>query len=115
MSRREFPTKVRVAAFKRANGACERCDAKLTVGKFHYDHVIADAMGGEPTLSNCEVLCWVCHSEKTRERDVPNIAKAKRREARHIGAKAKSQRPMPGGKNSEWKRTFSQGWVKRES
>lgn len=103
-ARREFPAKVKVAAYERSAGRCECCTARLAVGKFHYDHRVPDAMGGEPTLDNCEVLCTACHSAKTTGSDVPAIAKAKRREARHIGAKARTRSPLPGGRDSKWKK-----------
>lgn len=83
--RREFPTKVRVAAFKRADGKCEFCGAVLRPGKYAYDHRIPDGLTGEPTLENCRVICNPCHDVKTVQ-DVADIARAKRREARHIGA-----------------------------
>lgn len=87
MSRREFDTKTKVAAFKRAGGKCEDCGRILGHGyKTHYDHAIADGLGGEPTLANCVVLCQPCHDVKTATLDIPAIAKAKRREAAHIGA-----------------------------
>jgi 5-methylcytosine-specific restriction protein A len=57
MTRREFPPKVRLAAFQRANGHCEDCRARLAPGRFAYDHIVPDALGGEPTLDNCMVLC----------------------------------------------------------
>ena len=103
--RREFPAKVMVAAFERAKDHCESCGARLTTGKFHYDHVIPDAMGGQPTLENCAVLCTVCHSEKTRTRDVPAIAKVKRIRAKHIGAKQPSR--FPGSRDSKFKRKLN--------
>jgi 5-methylcytosine-specific restriction endonuclease McrA len=99
--RREFSTKIKAAAFQRANLHCEKCTAPLYAGKFAYDHVIADAMGGKPTLDNCEVLCVACHSEKTCELDIPRIAKAKRQSARHHGAK---QSKWP---RLKWKRKVS--------
>ena len=46
-----------------------------------------------------------CHKDKTKG-DVKAIAKAKRIESKHIGAKAKSRNPMPGSKASKWKRTM---------
>lgn len=94
MTRREFTAKIKVAAFKRANGHCEGCSADLRAGRVEYDHRIPDALGGEPTLDNCEVLCRNCHGAKTAKKDVPQIAKAKRVEAHHIGAK-KAKRKMP--------------------
>ena len=78
--RREFSKKVKRDAFVRADGKCEVpwCCARLTVGKFHYDHVIPDALGGEPTLENCAVICVPCHKSKTGKMDMRNIAKTKR-------------------------------------
>ncbi len=85
--RREFSKQVKRDAFMRANGNCEnkQCGARLTIGKFHYDHDIADGLGGEPTLDNCMVLCTPCHKEKTAKRDVPAIARTKRIQDRQRG------------------------------
>lgn len=95
MSRREFTAKIKVAAFKRSNGICEcGCGQRLMPGKIEYDHRIPDAMGGEPTLENCMAVTSSCHAAKTRGTDIPAIAKAKRREAAHISATAKSARPI---------------------
>lgn len=104
MARREFTAKVKVAAYERAGGACEACHAALQPGRMHYDHVIPDALGGEPTLSNCEVLCTACHSAKTTTGDVPRIAKMKRQRVNHLGAQVKKGPPIPGSKRSPWKR-----------
>jgi 5-methylcytosine-specific restriction endonuclease McrA len=111
--RREFSKAVRVAAFRRCKGHCERCTAHLMPGKFAYDHVLPDGLGGEPTLENCEVLCANCHGEKTAKQDVPQIARTKRLYARHIGATQPKSRPMPCGKHSPFKKTFSHGVVRR--
>lgn len=105
--RTEFSKKTKLEAYTRANGHCEVCTAKLFVGKFQYDHVIPDALGGEATLSNCRVACSACHSTKTREQDIPFIARAKRRAAKHIGAKASTSRPLPGGRNSKFRKKIS--------
>lgn len=114
MSRREFPAKVRVAAYERSGGACEACRAPLQPGRIHYDHVIPDALGGEPTLSNCEVLCTPCHGQKTATGDVPRIAKMKRQRANHIGARVKTGPPIPGSKRSPWKRKMDGTIVPRK-
>ncbi len=86
--RREFPKQVKREALKRALGKCEnaKCGALFGV-KFHFDHDIADGLGGEPTLDNCKVLCHACHGEKTAKHDVPLIAKTKRIQDRHNGIK----------------------------
>ena len=111
--RSEFSKKTKVEAFVRAQGSCDKCGARLVPGKFHYDHRIPDAMGGKPTIENCDVLCATCHSLKTATVDAPRIAKTKRQHAAHIGAKAPSRNPLPGSKASGWKKKMSGEWVKR--
>jgi 5-methylcytosine-specific restriction protein A len=102
--RTEFSSKVRVAAFQRSGGFCEKCTAKLWPGKFAYDHIIPDQFGGEATLENCAVLCTNCHGEKTAKADIPAIAKSTRVRALHLGAKTKHSRPMPGSRASGLKK-----------
>jgi 5-methylcytosine-specific restriction enzyme A len=100
--RKEFSTRTKELAWQRADSKCEGCGALLTTGKFHYDHKTPDGLTGANDLSNCAVICLACHKHKTRE-DVGNIAKAKRRHARDIGANT-SRQPLPGGKRSKWKK-----------
>jgi len=95
MPRREFPKSVRVAVIKRAtrDGVlfCEECGGLAK--KPEIDHRNPDGLTGEPTLANAVLLCRPCHVEKTKQ-DVANIAKAKRREAAHLGAKAPAAKPI---------------------
>lgn len=114
MSRREFPAKIRAKRFELAGGHCEKCGNRLFPGRIHYDHVIPDALGGEPTLENCEVLCTPCHGAKTSGEDVPRIAKSKRVRNNHIGAKPPSRNPLPGSRASGWKRKMDGTVVRRE-
>src|SRR5438874_303166 len=93
MARKEFSKLVQRSAFLRADGKCEGCGAKLSVGRFAYDHRIPDGLTGEPTLENCQVLCSPCHRAKT-DIDVADIARAKRRADKHIGVKDPHRRPM---------------------
>ncbi|PWE26689.1 endonuclease [Pararhodobacter marinus] len=116
MSRRrsEFPGKIRAAAFERAKGCCEECGVSIRPGNGpEYDHRIPDALGGEPTLDNCAVLCRSCHGAKTAKEDVPRIAKAKRVQRGHINAKPKPTRPIPGSRNHHLKRKVGGGTVPR--
>jgi 5-methylcytosine-specific restriction protein A len=85
--RTEFSEKTKAEAALRAKGKC-KCTARLFVGNIFYDHIIPDAMGGDNTLGNCQVLCRACHDSKTRTRDVPQIAKAKRLERKRFGIKS---------------------------
>jgi 5-methylcytosine-specific restriction protein A len=91
--RREFSKKVMGQAALRANGQCEKCSTRLMAGKIAYDHIIPDALGGEPTLANCQVLCAACHGTKTSKEDVPRISKAERTRLKHAGA-WRSKHPM---------------------
>lgn len=112
MPRRNFPRAVKIAAFERAGGRCEKCSAKLMVGGYHYDHVLPDGLGGMPCLDNCAVLCKACHKAKSANHDVPTMAKADRQKASHLGAK-QSRNPMPGSRSSKWKRRMDGTVVRR--
>ena len=87
MTRREFPKSVRVAVIKRAtkNSAvyCEACGALAK--RFQIDHVRADGLLGEPKIENAQLICEACWAVKN-PKDTTAIAKAKRREAKHLGA-----------------------------
>ncbi len=89
--RREFNRQTKRDALRRANKQCEACGVPFGM-KFHFDHDIADGLGGEPTLANCKVLCHTCHAEKTRKHDVPLIAKTKRISDRHNGIRTQRQK-----------------------
>lgn len=91
MKRTEFNRKIRSKASKRAAGKCERCSANLKSGESEYDHLIPLALGGKSTLINCQLLCRVCHVEKTAE-DIRQIRKADRQRDKATGAaRAKSK------------------------
>lgn len=111
MSRREFDNKTRALAFKRAGGNCEKCTARLSVGKFRYDHILPDFLGGEPTLENCQVICAACDEVKTYTQDIPRIAKTKRQHAKHIGASKRST--FPCSRDSKWKKKIDGSVVSR--
>lgn len=91
MMRRDFPRKVKAQAILRANGCCEACSAKLKVGEAEVDHILPDALGGEPVVSNARVLCRVCHKAKSSN-DIGRIRKADRQRDKHTGASAKPSR-----------------------
>lgn len=76
------------------------------------EHMIPLAMGGEDDPQNWAPAHRKCHRGKTSE-DVSNIAKAKRREARHLGARI-SKSPLPGGRGTPWKRKINGQVVKRD-
>jgi 5-methylcytosine-specific restriction enzyme A len=111
MARKEFPARIKVAAYERAGGACEGCSAPLRGKPAEYDHIVPAAFGGAPALDNCKVLCVPCHRGKTAERDIPEIAKSNRLRARNAGVK-KRRHVLPGSRASKWKRKLD-GTVER--
>lgn len=104
MVRSEFSIKVKEQAWKRCAGKCEKCTAKLFPGKFDYDHIRADGLGGEPTLENCQVLCTACHYEKTHHEDRPIMTKADNIRKKHLGIKTKRGFPKPPPGYNAWTR-----------
>ena len=90
--RREFSKAIKVAVIKRAtrDGVvyCEACHALAK--RWQIDHVRPDGLLGEPVLANAMLICEPCWRVKNPA-DTTAIAKAKRREARHVGAKSARQ------------------------
>jgi 5-methylcytosine-specific restriction endonuclease McrA len=83
---KEFSPTTKLAGYERSGGKCESCGAPLAIGKFHYDHKRAIGLGGDNSLSNLELLCLPCHSDKTHSSDNPTMRKADAQRKAHIGA-----------------------------
>lgn len=94
--RREFPAKVKLAAYNRClkdgKPHCEDCGSRI-VGVPEYDHIRPDGLSGEPTLDNAQVLCGRCHRIKTHTVDRPIMQKADRQRKAAAGIKRKYQWP----------------------
>lgn len=101
MKRREFTSDQRAQIVARATDAagtirCERCQLAQKPGSFEIDHILAEGMRPEVdkkvklTISDGQLLgkdcCHRGEDGKTND-DVAKIAKAKRREAKHLGTK----------------------------
>ncbi len=113
MTRPRLTTRQRLHLFLRARGQCQGCGWRLTAGtRWEIDHVVPLALEGRNHADNLQVLCAACHGHKTRHRDLPAIAKARRIKARHLGA-WRSARPLPGGRRSAWKRLFDRTVMRR--
>lgn len=101
MPRREFSKKVRLEIVKRAmlpsgEVACEGCGLILGGKPYEIDHTIPEAMvtdrSRKLTAEDGKLLGkGCCHAEKTRKRDVPAIAEAKRREAKNLRVTTRKQ------------------------
>jgi 5-methylcytosine-specific restriction endonuclease McrA len=99
--------------WERERGHCMICNAKLQVGRFIFEHVRALELGGTDTKDNIRLTCTGCAREKTRD-DHSRAAHAKRQKSSVLGLKPPSRNPLPGSKSSPWKRTFNNGWVRRD-
>ena len=96
MTRRPLTTKQRVELFKAHRGVCHLCNGVIHPGKaWEVEHVIPLALGGDDLPRNMAPAHVECHAAKTAKTDAPAIAKAKRREAIAIGAKAPTRNPLP--------------------
>ena len=112
--RRSLSTTTRVRVFDAANGICSICKQKIHAGqRWEVSHETPIALGGADTPANMRPAHESCHAEQTAKIDLPQIAKAKRQHAAHIGAKVPSATPMPCGRRSAFKKLFSGEVVRR--
>lgn len=116
MDSRRFSRSTKRAAFKRANGCCERCSVRLPVGGggIHFDHVIPWWISHDSSLDNCQTLCVECHKKKTGTKDAQDIARTRNLADSFIGIKPEVRKPLPGGRNSAITISF-RGPVKRKT
>jgi 5-methylcytosine-specific restriction endonuclease McrA len=89
MKARRMSTKRRLAIFEAAKGVCHLCGGKIdgTREAWDADHVIPLEISGDDSDGNLRPAHAKCHRAKTSGEDAPRIAKAKRVEAKHKGAK----------------------------
>ncbi len=104
MSRKHLSTKERLRLFTLHAGTCHFCNGKIDGTREAWDisHEIPLELCGADDDVNRKPAHRKCHRAHTSAVDVPAIARAKRREAKHIGA-TKPKRPWP-------KRSFTQQW-----
>lgn len=97
MKRKSITRALRLTVFVHHGGICHWCGHKIDTRKpWDVEHVIPLAMGGPDAFDNMAPIHKACHASKTHKGDVPNIARAKRRELKHRGVKR--PRTILGGK-----------------
>lgn len=102
--RGRLTTRMRFALLKRENYRCHLCTGLIYPGQgWDVSHEIPIELGGPDDDTNRRAAHRKCHREHTAKVDIPAIAKAKRIEAGHVGAKV-SRRPMRFGRNDVLKR-----------
>lgn len=108
------PPRVRARQFIRDKGCCRKCGRKINAGDtWETDHIVAVINGGANAESNLQTLCGWCHRGKTGE-DVAEKAKAARKFQKHYGIKKRKGPPMPGSRDSRFKRRMD-GTVERRT
>lgn len=86
MTRKSLSPMQRLAVWERNAGLCHLCGRKIRAGeKWDVSHDRPLGLLGEDGGDNLKVAHRACHSIQTREIDVPAIARAKRRKAKHAG------------------------------
>jgi len=114
MTRRRISTRERVDIFQRNDGRCHLCGTRIIAGEaWEVSHDTPLEMGGADEGDNLKPAHVKCHRAHTAQVDIPQIRKAQRREAKHLGCKAPSRRPMPFGKASKWKKKLTGEICKR--
>ncbi len=96
MIKRRSRSKLQMAALlKQFNSQCHICGCEIKQGEsWQAEHIIPLALGGEDGGSNYRPAHAKCHAIKTAK-DVAAIAKAKRVEANHLGAKPQDRVKIP--------------------
>lgn len=111
--RRTLSTTARVNVFNGAGGICSVCKIKIRSGeRWEVSHEIPIALGGSDTPANMRPIHFTCHKVQTATIDIPQIAKAKRQEALHIGAK-RPKGTWGCGRNTPYKAKIGGGTVLR--
>lgn len=112
--RRHLSPTARLSVFTAAGGICSICKLKIdgTRERWEVSHEIPIALGGSDTPANMKPIHFACHKRQTAEIDIPQIAKAKRQEALHVGAK-RPKGTWGCGRNTPFKMTFGNGVVRR--
>ena len=101
--RRSLSSSGLVALFAAHGGICHLCETKIQVGEaWERSHPIPLELGGADDESNWRPAHKRCHRTHTSTVDIPNIARAKRRYAKHIGARKRST--FPGSRQSKFKK-----------
>lgn len=106
----------RAKLFAEHDGICCICKTKIDAPREKWidEHVIPLSRGGTNDMDNRGPAHERCATVKTKA-DKAGLAKDRRLYANHIGAKDKPKgRPMAGTKASGWKKTFNNGWVRRD-
>jgi 5-methylcytosine-specific restriction endonuclease McrA len=97
MTRRRISVTERVAIYHGADGRCHICGERIGLAeRWQVEHRVPLELGGDEAKGspNLQPAHVDCHKTKTSV-DAWNLAKARRREANHIGARVPSRLSHP--------------------
>lgn len=102
-----IPDRVKARVFLKYEGLCCQCERKIggIIG-WECDHTVALINGGENRESNLQILCSLCHLEKTVE-DLAIKSKTYAMQKGHLGLKKPRWKPLPGTKRSGIRKRMS--------
>ncbi|NBJ13303.1 HNH endonuclease [Microvirga arsenatis] len=108
-------TKV-LAIWERHKGVCVNCGRPIDGArdKWFCEHIRALELGGTDTEDNLGPAHWECKRDKDAE-DHARAAEAKREKCVHLGIKDPHRKPLPFGRNSNFKRRFDGTIVDRRT
>ena len=122
VDRLEIPKKIKLICFARAGGpdnlVCEGCKLPIGGKRFDYDHRFPEFLQEKPkserviTAEDVQLLGYECCHKFKSAREHKANCHGKRIVAKAARAKQRKSRPMPGSRDSPWKKTFG-GWEKR--
>lgn len=94
---------------------CHLCKQRISpaIEEWEADHIRRHAEDGDGSPENLWPAHKPCHDKKTNTIDKREIAKGKRVAAKHYGIRKRKSRPMPGSKDSGWKKPMYGPAVKR--
>ncbi|MCD1619172.1 HNH endonuclease [Salipiger manganoxidans] len=110
------PARVRARIIARQDGICAcGCGVKLGMAGegIDIDHTLALVLGGVNDEANLRALRRPCHGSKTKS-DVAQKSIEARKRNKHLGIKAKTKNPLPGSKDSKWKRLVGGTTIRRD-
>ncbi len=113
MTRRMSPTR-RLAIYTAHQGRCHICGERIDGARerWEVEHIVPYALTRDDTDANLAPAHVSCHATKTPG-DVAQIAKAKRVQAKHVGA-WRPRSKLPGSRGTPFRRKINGTTERRE-
>jgi hypothetical protein len=66
-SNRLFDKETKEIVWLEQGGKCKSCNKEIMLTESEADHIDEHKEGGQTTQDNCQILCYDCHKEKTKQ------------------------------------------------